>query len=91
MNEPWPFGATCEHPAMDYCCAPRDCGHLQCPDCKLFFDEGAESFPFPEEGEAGPDPTEPIWKEPGFTDTPDDDDELPDTVPAVPHPYRRPR
>lgn len=34
-------GLTCIHPRMNYCCKTR-CGHLSCPDCHLFGDEGAE-------------------------------------------------
>lgn len=32
----------CDHRRMRYCCHPRNCGHLVCPDCPLSWDEGAQ-------------------------------------------------
>jgi hypothetical protein len=34
-------GLECAHVGMRYCC-PQPCGHLVCPDCGLYWDEGAE-------------------------------------------------
>lgn len=34
-------GMFCAHRRMRYCCHPRNCGHLECPDCGLYWDEGA--------------------------------------------------
>lgn len=40
-------GLTCTHPRMRYCCHPKNCGHLNCPDCELFYDEGSDGGPPP--------------------------------------------
>lgn len=35
-------GLNCTHRRMKYCCHPKNCGHLNCPDCDLGWDEGTE-------------------------------------------------
>jgi hypothetical protein len=40
-------GLSCSHRRMRYCCHPRDCGHLHCHDCGLFWDEGSDGGPPP--------------------------------------------
>ncbi len=37
------LGWTCSHRRMRSHCHPKECGHLECLDCGLFWDEGAES------------------------------------------------
>lgn len=32
-------GMVCDHPRLDECC--EGCGHYTCPDCGLYWDEGA--------------------------------------------------
>jgi hypothetical protein len=43
VSTPWPKGVTCIHKRMRYCCHPKKCGHLVCPDCGLFWDEAADN------------------------------------------------
>lgn len=38
-----PGGAWCPHTKMDYCCAPKNCGHLLCKQCGLSYDEGFDA------------------------------------------------
>lgn len=35
------LGWTCNHGRMRSHCHPNECGDLECPDCGLFWDEGA--------------------------------------------------
>jgi hypothetical protein len=34
---------NCSHKRMRYCCYPKKCGHLVCPDCGLAYDEMADN------------------------------------------------
>ena len=35
------IGWACDHRALRSHCHPNRCGHLLCPDCGLYWDEGA--------------------------------------------------
>lgn len=56
MRDAIPTGAECTHPHMTEC--HPGCGHFSCPDCGLYWDEGAEGH-FEEEN----DPNDPrAWE-----------------------------